>query len=63
MLKKGTLDKPKDVIKYVPSPELDIAYEHSLLTTSIPIIIIRKILLEMKNNKKDIAYLGPQFFA
>jgi len=53
MLKKGTLDKPEDVIKYVPSPEFDIAYEHSLLTTSIPINIIRKILLESSKNGID----------
>ena len=53
MLKKGTLDKPEDVIKYIPSPELDIAYEHSLLTTSIPINIIRKILSETSENGID----------
>tara|TARA_Y100000034_G_scaffold126203_1_gene177091 strand:- start:481 stop:1572 length:1092 start_codon:yes stop_codon:yes gene_type:complete len=50
MLKKGTLDTPEEILKYVPSPELEIAYEHSLLTTSIPINVIRKILSESSKN-------------
>ena len=50
MLKKGTLDSPEEVIKYTPSIELNINYEHSLLTTSIPVNLIRQILNESDTN-------------
>ena len=50
MLKKGTLDKPQEVIDYVPSLKNDCAYEHSLLSTNIPINLIREILSESDTN-------------
>jgi len=50
MLKKGTLDKPQEVIDYAPSLELNCDYEHSLLSTNIPVNLIRSILKESESN-------------
>ena len=44
MLKKGTLDKPQEVIDYAPPFKHDCDYQHSLLTTNIPVNLIREIL-------------------
>lgn len=44
MLKKGTLDKPQEIIDYAPAIELDCDYQHSLFTTDMPINLIRRIL-------------------
>ena len=71
MLKKGTLDKPQEVVDYVPPLELDCAYEHSLLTTNIPVNLIREILSKSKENgitkdnmikySSEIRYSHPTF--
>ena len=50
MLKKGTLDTLEEVIKYMPSHELDVAYEHSLMVTQVPINLVRQILKESDKN-------------
>ena len=50
MLKVGTLDTPQEIIDYTPSLELDCEYEHSLLSTNIPVNVIRQILSESDKN-------------
>ena len=71
MLKAGTLDKPQEVIDYAPSLDLDCAYEHSLLTTNIPVNLIRQILSKSDENgltkenllqySSEIKYSHPTF--
>tara|TARA_R100000008_G_C3580629_1_gene168273 strand:+ start:554 stop:1660 length:1107 start_codon:yes stop_codon:yes gene_type:complete len=63
MLKKGTLDSPEEVVRYIPSHKVDIAYEHALLSTSIPTELIRNILSESDKNgitKENIIELSSQ---
>jgi len=50
MLKKGTLDTPQEIINYTPPFELDCEYQHSLLTTNIPVNLIRGILSNSDEN-------------
>ena len=71
MLKQGTLDEPQQVIEYSPSIELGCEYEHSLLTTNIPVNLIREILSKsdengltkdnMIENASEIQYSHPVF--
>ena len=71
MLKKGTLDKPQEIIDYAPPLELDCNYEHSLIGTNIPVNLIREILSESDKNgitkenmleySSEISYSHPAF--
>ena len=63
MLKKGTLDKPQDIIDYAPSRELDCDYEHALVSTLVPVDIIREILSKSDENgitKENLLELSSQ---
>ena len=71
MLKKGTLDKPQEIIDYAPPLELDCNYEHSLIGTNISVNLIREILSESDKNgitkenmleySSEISYSHPAF--
>jgi hypothetical protein len=63
MLKKGTLDNPKDIIKYLPKSHLDVAYENAYTNARIALFVMRKILNESDENgitKENMLELAPE---